>query len=72
MFASCEKENSEQDMTDSLKGKWKLKSYETTLSTDDNNGNSNVRTDNLPYEYLSFDGRDSASLRLTAPYFIGS
>jgi len=59
-------------MTDSLKGKWKLKSYETTLSTGDKNGNSNVRTDNLPYEYLSFDGRDSASLRLTVPYFIGS
>jgi len=72
LFVSCKKENSGQDMTDSLKGKWKLKSYETTLSIGDKNGNSNVQTDNLPYEYLSFDGPDSASLRLTTPYFVSS
>ncbi|QIH31487.1 MULTISPECIES: hypothetical protein [Sphingobacterium] len=72
LFFSCKKENSGQGMTGSLKGKWKLKSYETTLSTGDKNGSSNVQTDNLPYEYLSFDGRDSASLRLTVPYFVGS
>ncbi|MDQ1148285.1 hypothetical protein [Sphingobacterium zeae] len=72
LFVSCKKENSGKDMTDLLKGKWNLKSYETTLSTGDKNGNSNVQTDNLPYQYLSFDGPDSASLRLTVPYFIGS
>lgn len=72
LFVSCKKDNSGQDMTNLLKGKWNLKSYETTLSTGDKNGNSNVQTDNLPYQYLIFDGRDSASLRLMEPYFIGS
>lgn len=72
LFVSCKKENSGQDMANSLKGKWKLTSYETTLSTGGKNVNRNIPTENLPYEYISFDGSDSASLRLTVPYFASS
>ncbi len=72
LFVSCKKENSGQHMANSLKGKWKLTSYETILSTGDKNENSIAQNEHLPYEYLSFDGPDSASLRLTVPYFIGS
>ncbi|MBB1645420.1 hypothetical protein A9970_15820 [Sphingobacterium sp. UME9] len=57
-------------MTGSLKGKWKLTSYETTLSTGDKNENSIAQNEKFPYEYLSFDGSDSVSLRLTTPYFV--
>ena len=72
LFVSCKKENSGQNMANSLKGKWKLTSYETILSTGDKNENSIAQNEHLPYEYLSFDGPDSASLRLTTPYFVSS
>lgn len=72
LFVSCKKENSGQHMANSLKGKWKLISYETILSTGDKNENSIAQNEHLPYEYLSFDGPDSASLRLTTPYFVSS